>query len=119
MKGRWTYAIAAALYLLPQLGFALHHDEAAEACGSCEERPAAPLLECGDEDCGQSSHHHHRGHVHHAASCRACPAATHVAIEAAQPPAPEFSVTVERAETVRSTGSPSLVARDPRGPPAA
>lgn len=119
MNGRWMHWLVAALYLLPQLGLVLHHDDVSESCGSCEERYAGPRLECADEDCGESGHHHHRHHVHHAGTCRVCPAASHLAVEETFIPASRNLIRFERTEAVRSAGSPRTVARDPRGPPAA
>ena len=57
---RWPYLLTALLYLLPQAGLVLHHEEAAAACGACEE-PRGPRVECAGEDCEEAHQRGERG----------------------------------------------------------
>ena len=77
---RWPYLLTALLYLLPQAGLVLHHEEEAAACGACEE-PRGPRVECAGEDCEEPGHHHHDHSHHHPGSCRTCTAADVLAVE--------------------------------------
>lgn len=113
---RWPRFLLAILYLLPQAGVALHHEEEPAACAAC---PGGPAFECAGENCEDGGHHHHERHTHAAGACRTCSAADVAALDA---PSLLLSLTAS-AFAAEDVDPPSpaaqLLGRPIRAPPAA
>lgn len=111
---RWAYLFLALLYLLPQAGLTLHHDEAPVACEAC---PSGPAVECAG--CEDDGHHHHDSHVHHPGGCRTCSAADFIAVEAGTLTLDSTSSAFAAAELAPSSSAALVYGRPIRAPPAA
>ena len=110
---RWAYVLLALIYLLPQAGLALHHEEA-ESCAAC---PSGPVLECAG--CEDDSHHHHDQHLHHPGSCRTCSAADVAAFDAPSTELSIASVAFAARDVAPSSSAAHAYERPIRAPPAA
>lgn len=114
---RWPYLLVALLYLLPQAGLALHHEEEFASCGACEE-PRGPAIECAGDDCEQPGHHHHDHTHHHPGGCRTCSAADVLAVETHSLELIATSSAFAAADPVPSSCAALLLGRPIRAPPA-
>lgn len=110
---RWAYLLLALLYLLPQAGLALHHEEQPAACVDC---PSGPALECAG--CEDDGHHHHDHHLHHPGGCRTCSAADYIAVESLSTELISTSTVFVAVDTVPSSRAALQPGRPIRAPPA-
>ena len=114
---RWPYLLVALLYLLPQAGLALHHEE--EAPAACVACPEGPSIECAGENCDDTGHHHHDSTHHHPGTCRTCSAADFIAVEPWSTALITTSSAFTAADVVPSSCPALQPGRPIRAPPAA
>lgn len=114
---RWPHLLVALLYLLPQAGLALHHEEESDAvCASC---PAGPAIECAGEHCDDTGHHHHDHHEHPPGSCRTCSASDSLALESVAIELTSLAAPFEAVDVAPSSRAALQPGRPIRAPPAA
>lgn len=116
---RWAHLLLGLLYLLPQAGALLHHEEElAAACVDCDAE-RGPKLECAGDDCADSEHHHHHDHAdHHPGNCRTCTAADFIAVESAFVDLTPTSSAFAAVDRVPSSCAALQPGRSIRAPPA-
>ena len=114
---RWPHLLSALFYLLPQVGLALHDEEAGAACGACEET-RGPAIECASEHCEEPGHHHHDHTHHHPGSCRTCSAADVLAVETLAVDLTSTSSALAAADATPSSCAALRLGRPIRAPPA-